>query len=481
MPYSVVIGLEVHVQLKTRTKLFCGCERVVGDEANTHTCPICLGMPGTLPIPNAKAVECAIRLGLALGCTIDQHSFFTRKSYFYPDVPRNYQITQTGGMPIYDKPICTGGGLQIKDGDIDKFISLERIHLEDDAGKLMHDRGAFTVFDANRAGTPLCEIVSAPDMRSSAEAILYVQRLKQILEYTDVSDADMENGNLRCDVNVSLRRDENSPFGTRTELKNMNSFTNIEKAVQCEIIRQAEILDNGGHVVQETRAYDVNRGVTRSLRDKEDAQDYRYFPEPDIVPLAISTEQVEHIRTTMPELPEARVERFRDVLGLPEYDARVLTSEKAWADWFEAAVAIQNSPKAIANWTMTEVLRIVKESGKDIAELPFGPAHIAQLVVRIEDKTISGKIAKDVFALLAESGKMPDVLIDENGMRQVTDTGAIDAAVAKVIESNPTEVAAYKGGKEKLFGFFVGQVMRETKGKANPAIVNELVKKALSA
>ena len=481
MPYSVVIGLEVHVQLKTRTKLFCGCERVVGDEANTHTCPICLGMPGTLPIPNAKAVECAIRLGLALGCTIDQHSFFTRKSYFYPDVPRNYQITQTGGMPIYDKPICTGGGLQIKDGDIDKFISLERIHLEDDAGKLMHDRGAFTVFDANRAGTPLCEIVSAPDMRSAAEAILYVQRLKQILQYIDVSDADMENGNLRCDVNVSLRRDENSPFGTRTELKNMNSFTNIEKAVQCEIIRQAEILDNGGHVVQETRAYDVNRGVTRSLRDKEDAQDYRYFPEPDIVPLAISTEQVEHIRTTMPELPEARVERFRDVLGLPEYDARVLTSEKAWADWFEAAVAIQNSPKAIANWTMTEVLRIVKESGKDIAELPFGPAHIAQLVVRIEDKTISGKIAKDVFALLAESGKMPDVLIDENGMRQVTDTGAIDAAVAKVIESNPTEVAAYKGGKEKLFGFFVGQVMRETKGKANPAIVNELVKKALSA
>jgi len=481
MPYSVVIGLEVHVQLKTRTKLFCGCERVVGDEANTHTCPVCLGMPGTLPIPNAKAVECAIRLGLALGCTIDRHSFFTRKSYFYPDVPRNYQITQTGGMPIYDKPICTGGGLQIKDGDIDKFISLTRIHLEDDAGKLMHDRGAFTVFDANRAGTPLCEIVSAPDMRSAAEAILYVQRLKQILQYIDVSDADMENGNLRCDVNVSLRRDEDSPFGTRAELKNMNSFTNIEKAVQCEIVRQAEILDNGGHVVQETRAYDVNRGVTRSLRDKEDAQDYRYFPEPDIVPLAISTEQVEHIRTTMPELPEARVARFRDELGLPEYDARVLTSEKSWADWFEAAVALQNSPKAIANWTMTEVLRIVKESGKDIAELPFGPAHIAQLVARIEDKTISGKIAKDVFALLAESGKMPDALIDENGMRQVTDTGAIDAAVAKVIESNPSEVAAYKGGKEKLFGFFVGQVMRETKGKANPAIVNELVKKALSA
>ena len=481
MPYSVVIGLEVHTQLKTRTKLFCGCEIVTGDEANMHTCPVCLGMPGTLPSPNAQAVEFAIRLGLAMGCDINPHAMFTRKSYFYPDVPRNYQITQTGGMPIYDRPICTGGGLHIKDGSIDKFISLTRIHMEDDAGKLMHDRGAHSVFDANRAGTPLCEIVSGPDMRSVQEAILYLQRLKQLVEYIGVSDANMEDGNFRADVNVSLRRDENSPLGVRCELKNMNSFSNIEKAVQYEIMRQAEILDNGGHVIQETRGFDVNKGVTRNLRDKEDAHDYRYFPEPDILPLSISTEQIESIRASMPELPEARIARFQAEMGLPEYDSRVLTQEKSWADWFEAAVALRNSPKAVSNWVMTEVLRIVKETGKAIEELPFGPGHIAQLVERIEDKTISGKIAKDVFALMSESGKTPDVLIDENGMRQVTDTGAIDAAVAKIIAANPTEVEAYRGGKEKLFGFFVGQVMRETKGKANPELVNELVKKALSA
>jgi aspartyl-tRNA(Asn)/glutamyl-tRNA(Gln) amidotransferase subunit B len=467
MPYSVVIGLEVHTQLKTRTKLFCGCEIVTGDEANMHTCPVCLGFPGTLPSPNAQAVEYAIRLGLAMGCTIDQHAMFTRKSYFYPDSPRNYQITQTGGMPIYDRPICTGGGLHIKEGNIDKFISLTRIHMEDDAGKLLHDRGPYSVFDANRAGTPLCEIVSGPDMRSVQEAILYLQRLKQLVEYIGVSDANMEDGNFRADVNVSLRRDENSPLGVRCELKNMNSFSNIEKAVQYEISRQAEILDNGGHVIQETRGYDVNKGVTRNLRDKEDAHDYRYFPEPDILPLAITTEQIEAVRAAMPELPEIRIARFQAELGLPE--------------WFEAAVAIQNSPKAISNWVMTEVLRIVKDTGKAIEDLPFGPGHIAQLVARIEDKTISGKIAKDVFALMSESGKMPDVLIDENGMRQVTDTGAIEAAVAKIIAANPAEVEGYRGGKEKLFGFFVGQVMRETKGKANPELVNELVKKALSA
>jgi len=481
MPYSVVIGLEVHTQLKTRTKLFCGCEIVTGGDANTHTCPICLGFPGTLPSPNALAVEYAIRLGLAMGCDINPHAMFTRKSYFYPDVPRNYQITQTGGMPIYDRPICTGGGLHIKDGAIDKYISLTRIHMEDDAGKLMHDRGPFSVFDANRAGTPLCEIVSGPDMRSVQEAILYMQRLKQLVEYIGVSDANMEDGNFRADVNVSLRRDENSPLGVRCELKNMNSFSNIEKAVQYEILRQSEILDNGGHVIQETRGFDTVKGVTRNLRDKEDAHDYRYFPEPDILPLSITTERIESIRASMPELPEARVARFQAELGLPEYDARVLTLEKSWADWFEAAVAIRNSPKAISNWIMTEVLRLVKDSGKAIEALPFGPGHIAQLVERIEDNTISGKIAKDVFALMTESGKMPDVLIDENGMRQVTDTGAIDEAVARIIAANPSEVEAYRGGKDKLFGFFVGQVMRETKGKANPAMVNDLVKKALSA
>lgn len=480
MAYSVVIGLEVHTQLSTRTKLFCGCERSFGEDPNIHTCPVCLGLPGSLPVPNATALEYAIRLGLALDCQIDRHSFFTRKSYFYPDVPRNYQITQTGGMPIYDHPICTGGKLRIQGDGIDKTIEIVRIHMEDDAGKLLHDRGPDSLFDANRAGTPLCEIVTGPDMRSIPEAILYLQRLKQIVEFLGVSDGNMEEGNFRCDVNVSLRKDENAPFGTRVELKNMNSFSNIEKAVQSEIARQAEILDNGGTVLQETRGFDVARGITRSLRSKEDAQDYRYFPEPDIVPLHVTDEQIERIRAEMPELPEARVRRYVDELGLPEYDARVITAEKSLADWYEGILKAGAGAKVASNWFMGEVLRTVKETGKSITELPLTPAHIAQLIARIEDNTINGKIAKDVFADMAVSGKLPDAVIDEKGLRQVTDTGAIDAAIASVLASCPKELADYRGGKDKLFGFFVGQVMRETKGKANPAAVNDLLKKALA-
>lgn len=480
MAYSVVIGLEVHTQLSTRTKLFCGCERSFGEDPNIHTCPVCLGLPGSLPVPNATALEYAIRLGLALDCQIDRHSFFTRKSYFYPDVPRNYQITQTGGMPIYDHPICTGGKLRIQGDGIDKTIEIVRIHMEDDAGKLLHDRGQDSLFDANRAGTPLCEIVTGPDMRSIPEAILYLQRLKQIVEFLGVSDGNMEEGNFRCDVNVSLRKDENAPFGTRVELKNMNSFSNIEKAVQSEIARQAEILDNGGTVLQETRGFDVARGITRSLRSKEDAQDYRYFPEPDIVPLHVTDEQIERIRAEMPELPEARVRRYVDELGLPEYDARVITAEKSLADWYEGILKAGAGAKVASNWFMGEVLRTVKETGKSITELPLTPAHIAQLIARIEDNTINGKIAKDVFADMAVSGKLPDAVIDEKGLRQVTDTGAIDAAIASVLASCPKELADYRGGKDKLFGFFVGQVMRETKGKANPAAVNDLLKKALA-
>jgi len=480
MAYSLVIGLEVHAQLSTRTKLFCGCERSFGEDPNIHTCPVCLGMPGTLPVPNKTAVEYALRMGLGLGCSIDRHAFFTRKSYFYPDVPRNYQITQTGGMPIYDHPICVDGKLHIVGDGIDKTVDIVRIHMEDDAGKLLHDRGADSLFDANRAGTPLCEIVTAPDLRSIPEAILFLQRLKQILEFLEVCDGNMEEGNFRCDVNVSLRKDENAPFGTRVELKNMNSFSNIEKAVQSEIVRQAEILDNGGSVFQETRAYDVARGTTRSLRSKEDAQDYRYFPEPDIVPLNISQEQIDRILSEMPELPEARVRRYVDVLGLPEYDARVITADKVQAQWYEGILAAGAPAKQSSNWFMGEVLREIKESGKTITDLPIGPGHIAALIARIEDKTINGKIAKDVFAEMVVSGKSPDQVIEEKGLRQVTDTGAIDTAIAAVLAANPSELEGYRGGKEKLFGFFVGQVMKETKGKANPGAVNELLKKALA-
>jgi len=480
MAYSVVIGLEVHAQLSTRTKLFCGCELSFGEDPNLHTCPVCLGMPGTLPMPNAQAVDYAIRLGLGLDCTIDKSAMFTRKNYFYPDLPKGYQITQTGGMPIYDRPICTDGKLHIQGDGIDKTIEIVRIHMEEDAGKLLHDRGQDSLFDANRCGTPLCEIVTAPDMRSIPEAILYLQRLKQIVEYLGVCDGNMEEGNFRCDANVSLRKDDNAPYGTRVELKNMNSFSNIEKAIQVEIIRQAEILDNGGQIVQETRAYDVAKGTTRSLRSKEDAHDYRYFPEPDLVPLHVTTEQIERIRSEMPELPEARIRRYVDVLGLPEYDARVITADKALADWYEGILAAGAPAKLASNWFMGEVLRTVKETGKTIAELPLTPAHIAKLIARIEDKTINGKIAKDVFAEMAVSGKLPDAVIDEKGLRQVTDTGAIDAAIAAVLAANPKELADYRGGKDKLFGFFVGLVMRETRGKANPAAVNDLLKKALA-
>ncbi len=481
MAYSVVIGLEVHAQLSTRTKLFCGCELSFGEDPNLHTCPVCLGMPGTLPMPNAQAVDYAIRLGLGLDCKIDKNAMFTRKNYFYPDLPKGYQITQTGGMPIYDRPICVDGKLHIQGEGIDKTIEIVRIHMEEDAGKLLHDRGQDSLFDANRCGTPLCEIVTAPDMRSIAEAILYLQRLKQIVEYLGVCDGNMEEGNFRCDANVSLRKDENAPYGTRVELKNMNSFSNIEKAIQCEIVRQAEILDNGGQIVQETRAYDVAKGTTRSLRSKEDAHDYRYFPEPDLVPLHVTDEQIDRIRREMPELPEARVKRYVDVLGLPEYDARVITMDKPLADWYEGILSAGAPAKQASNWFMGDVLRTLKETGKAIGELPIKPEHIAQLIARIEDKTISGKIAKDIFVLMVESGKTPDQLIDEKGLRQITDDGPILEAIAKVLEANPKELADYKGGKEKLFGFFVGQVMRATGGKANPASLNELLKKALSA
>ncbi len=480
MAYSLVIGLEVHAQLSTRTKLFCGCERSFGEEPNMHTCPVCLGMPGTLPVPNAQAVEYAIRLGLALGCRIDPNALFTRKNYFYPDLPKGYQITQTGGMPIYDRPICVGGHMHLVGEGVDRHIEIVRIHMEEDAGKLIHDRGPDSLFDANRCGTPLCEVVTGPDMRSIPEAILYLQRLKQIVEYLGVCDGNMEEGNFRCDANVSLRKDDNAPLGTRVELKNMNSFSNIEKAIQIEIIRQAEILDNGGHIVQETRAYDVARGTTRSLRSKEDAHDYRYFPEPDLVPLQVSEAMVECVRSQMPELPEARARRYVDVLGLPEYDARVITADKALADWYEGILAAGTSPKQASNWFMGDVLRVLKETGKSIQDLPFGPGHIAALVVRIEDKTINGKIAKDLFSEMAQSGKTPDQIIDEKGLRQVTDTGAIDVAIAAVLTANPKELEGFRAGKDKLFGFFVGQVMKETKGKANPAVVNELLKKALA-
>src|SRR5690606_5794014 len=396
MAYSVVIGLEVHAQLSTRTKMFCGCKVEFGAEPNTLVCPVCLGMPGTLPVPNAKAVEYAIKMGLACGCRIDTKAMWTRKNYFYPDLPKGYQITQTGGSPVYDRPICTGGHLDIdlEDGTR-KRIGLTRIHMEEDAGKLIHDLTvADSLFDANRCGTPLIEIVSDPDLRSPREAYLYLEKLKQILEYLEICDANMERGNLRCDANISLRASEDAPFGERIELKNMNSFHNIEKALEAEIEMQAAILDAGGTVKRETKRWDVAKGTTVVNRSKEDAQDYRYFPEPDLVRLSVTPDDVERVRATLPELPEARRKRYVEQYGVPAYDAGVLTREKAVSEFYEAACAVAEDKKAVSNWVMGEVLRVLKEGNLTVSDLKFTAAHVGEMVELIRTGAISGKIAK---------------------------------------------------------------------------------------
>ena len=480
--YYPVIGLEVHAQLKTNTKLFCGCKLEFGAKPNTHVCPVCLAMPGTLPVPNKEAIQLGIKLGLALNCEIDLEPMWTRKNYFYPDLPKGYQITQTGGIPFYDRPICKNGYLDIElaDGST-KRIGITRIHLEEDAGKLVHDfTPTSSHFDANRCGTPLCEIVSEPDLRSPEEAVAYLEKLKQIVEYTEVGDANMEKGNLRCDANISLRPDEDGPFGTRSEIKNLNSFSNIDKAIKAEMELQAVTLDSGHEVDQTTKRFEVATGKTFVIRSKEDAHDYRYFPEPDMISPTITEEFIDQIRQELPELPEAKRNRFVEEFGITPYDAHVLTLEKDVSEFYDQVTAKTKSFKLAANWVISELLRELKDFEGGISDCKITTDQFAALIGLIDDNTISGKIAKTVFSEMFATGKDPKVIIEEKDLVQISDTGAIEAIINDVLDSNPDQLAELIGGKDKLKGIFVGQVMRLSKGKANPGMVNQLLSQEIA-
>ena len=475
MKYEAVIGLEVHAQLQTNTKIFCECETKFGEDANTRTCPVCIGMPGVLPVLNKKVVEYAIKTGLSTHCTISPYSRFARKNYFYPDLPKGYQISQ------YELPICEHGHVEIVvDGAIKK-IGITRIHLEEDAGKNLHtsESGASLV-DLNRAGTPLMEIVSEPDIRTAEEASEYLQKLRSILRYIEVSDGDMEKGNFRCDANVSIRPIGAKEFGTRAEIKNVNSFKFVQKAIEYEIKRQAQILDDGGRVVQETRLFDSSKGVTFSMRSKEEAHDYRYFPEPDLVPIVVTQEVIDSIGRTIPELPDAKRERFATAYGLPEYDAGMLTQSRAMADYYEETAKLSGQPKVVSNWMMGELMRLLNADNKDIENSPIKPDRLAKMISMISDGVISTKMAKTVFEEMYKTGKDAESVVKEQGLVQVSDTGAIETIIDEVIKANPAQHADYQSGKDKLFGFFVGQVMKASKGKANPDMVNQLLKKKLS-
>jgi aspartyl-tRNA(Asn)/glutamyl-tRNA(Gln) amidotransferase subunit B len=474
--YEVVIGLEVHVQLTTATKIFCNCAIAFGNQPNSQTCPVCLGLPGALPVLNEKVVDYAVKTGLATNCTITPRSVFARKNYFYPDLPKGYQISQ------FELPICEQGRLDIETaGGPGKTIGITRIHMEEDAGKLLHDTagGDCSRVDLNRACTPLLEIVSEPDMRSSDEAIAYLKKLHQIVVYLGVCDGNLEEGSFRCDANVSIRPWGQKELGTRAELKNINSFRFIKQAIDYEVERQAEILEEGGRVVQETRLFDPDTGRTRSMRSKEEAHDYRYFPDPDLVPVLVSEDRVEQARRELPELPEAKIARFVQDLGIPRYDAEVLAADRATAEYYDDLVALQGNGKLCSNWVMGEVQRALKDSDLAIDACPVAPQRLAGMLKRIEDNTISGKIAKKVFDEMWQSGKDADTIIEEQGLKQVTDLGAIESLVDEVLAANPDKVEEYRAGKEKLLGFFVGLIMKASKGKANPATLNELLIKKL--
>jgi aspartyl-tRNA(Asn)/glutamyl-tRNA(Gln) amidotransferase subunit B len=474
MQYEAVIGLEIHAQLMTDSKMFCGCSTKFGSEPNTQTCPVCIGMPGVLPVMNRKAIEYVIKTGLAVNCNIAPHSRFARKNYFYPDLPKGYQISQ------YELPICEDGFVEITvNGEIRK-IGLTRIHLEEDAGKNIHEgTGDYSFVDLNRAGTPLMEIVSEPDIRTPQEAAEYVKKLRAIVRYLGVCDGNMEQGSLRCDANVSVKPVGQNELGTKTEIKNMNSFKYIEKALEYEIKRQIKILSDGGRIIQETRLWNTNKGITESMRSKEEAHDYRYFPDPDLVPVEVSDKWIEEIRAQLVELPDSRQQRFISQYGLPAQDADLLTSERAIAEWFEEAVKLGGEPKAVSNWMMVELMKHLNEENKQINECLLKPEHLAGMLKLIDKGTISGKIAKTVFEEMYKTGKDAEMVVKEKGLLQVSDESEIEKAVDEVLANSQGEIERFKAGDSKLMGFFVGQIMKVTKGKANPKVVNELLKKKL--
>ncbi|GAB4290920.1 MAG: Asp-tRNA(Asn)/Glu-tRNA(Gln) amidotransferase subunit GatB [Methylophaga sp.] len=479
MEWEVVIGLEIHAQLATKSKIFSGASTAYGAAPNTQACAVDLGLPGVLPVLNEEAVNMAIKFGLAVNAEIAERSVFARKNYFYPDLPKGYQISQ------YELPIVGKGeiSIELEDGS-EKIIGITRAHLEEDAGKSLHeDFQGQTGIDLNRAGTPLLEIVSEPDMRSAKEAVAYMKKIHSLVRYLEICDGNMQEGSFRCDANVSVRPKGQQEFGTRAELKNINSFRNVERAINFEIERQIDVLENGGEIVQETRLFDAEKNETRSMRSKEEANDYRYFPDPDLLPLVIDNEHIESIRTMLPELPNEKRDRFMNELGLSRYDASVLTSTRELADYYEAVLAATGGkdPKQCANWVSVELSGALNKAGLDITESPVSAEQLAGILNRIADKTISGKIAKSVFEALWEGeGKDADAIIEAKGLKQVTDTGAIEAMIDEVLANNPDQVQQYKEGKEQLFGYFVGQVMKASRGKANPAQVNEILKSKLT-
>ena len=475
MEYEPVIGLEIHAHLKTESKIFCGCSTKFGGSPNTHTCPVCLGMPGVLPVLNRKVVEYALRMALATHCSIEPLGQFARKNYFYPDLPKGYQISQ------YELPLARDGWVEIETSRGLKRIRINRIHMEEDAGKLIHDEyQPVSYVDFNRTGIPLIEIVSEPDITSSEEAATYLKNLREILRYLEICDGNMEEGSLRCDANISLRPVGTSGLGTKTELKNMNSFKNVQKALEFEMRRQKIMLERGDPVVQESRLWDAGRNVTISMRSKEEAHDYRYFPDPDLVPVVVSEDWIEEVRNSLPELPDAKRERFIRDYALPSYDAQVLTSSKSLAAYFEAALKGFAQPKTLSNWIMSELLRELNRDDREIEDCPVSPGNLAELLNLLDSGVISGKIAKGVFEQMYASGKSARQIVEEEGLVQVRDESEIESAIDQALSENPKEVELFRAGKDKLFGFFVGQVMRKTKGKANPQLVNEILRKKLS-
>jgi aspartyl-tRNA(Asn)/glutamyl-tRNA(Gln) amidotransferase subunit B len=475
MEFEPVIGLEIHAQLKTKTKIFCGCSTAFGAPPNTHTCPVCLGMPGVLPVLNKKVVDYTLRMALATHCEITRESRFARKNYFYPDLPKGYQISQ------YELPIAQHGFVDIEvNGGLSR-IGITRIHMEEDAGKLGHDPDRpVSMVDFNRTGVPLIEIVSEPDIRRSEEAGAYLRQLRSIVRYLDICDGNLEEGSFRCDANVSLRPKGTQPLGTRTELKNLNSFKHVEKSLQYEISRQKEVIMDGGKIVQETRLWDSDKNKTTSMRGKEEAHDYRYFPDPDLLPLVIDDEWIEAVKKSLPELPAAKKKRFMEQYELPAYDAQLLTSDRDLADYFEDCTREFAHPKKVSNWVMGSLLGLLNAQEKSIDESPVSAADLVRLLALVEEGVISGKIAKSVFDEMAQTGKPAQQIVEEKGLVQITDADALEDVVLKIISSHPKEVEAYQNGKTKLLGFFVGQIMKETRGQANPKMVNDLLKQKLN-